>query len=306
MQSRDTINGPHSHDCIACGSKRLLKRWSVTSSFFAQRALSMKPEIVPILKCLICGTEYFDLLVTDEQLDRLYDDYRGETYFKQRNRLEPWYTKEMNSGLGGETEMRKRRNALNDALTQAGIENDFGSVLDHGGDRGQMLGDLKADRKAVYEISGVASEPGIEPISEGEMRAGKWDLILSCHVLEHLAFPAALVADLVALGGAGTVYFIEVPKESVPTSGFNGTVVQRRWLQWLIKHPRLFKLFDFLSTGIRARLGVVLPFLFFPLREHLTFFTVRGVKSMVADKGLTVLTANIMATGHIGVVAVKR
>jgi Methyltransferase domain len=306
MQSRDTTNGPHRHDCIACGSKKLHKRWSVTSSFFAERALLTKPEIVPILKCLICGTEYFDLLVTDEQLDRLYDDYRGEKYFKQRNCFEPWYTKELNSGLGGEIEMRKRRDALNDALTQAGIRNDFGSVLDHGGDRGQMLGDLKSARKAVYEISGVASEPGIEPVHEDEMRAGKWDLILSCHVLEHLAFPAALVADLVTLGGSGTVYFIEVPNESVPTSGFNGTAVQRRWLQWLIEHPRLFKFFDFLSTGIRARLGVVLPFLFFPLREHLTFFTVHGVKSMLNDKGLTVLAANIMSTGHIGVVAVKR
>lgn len=306
MQSRDTINGPHSQDCIACGSKTLQKRWSVTSSFFADRALQMKPEIVPILKCLICGTEYFDLVVTDEELDRLYDDYRGEKYFTQRNGFEPWYTREMNSGLGGETEMRKRRDAFKNALTQAGIKNDFGSVLDHGGDRGQMLGDLKAARKAVYEISGVASEPGVEPIREEEMRAGKWDLIMSCHVLEHLAFPAALVADLVALGRAGTVYFIEVPKETVPTSGFNGTAAQRRWLQWLIKHPRLFKFFDFLSTGIRARLGVVLPLLFFPLREHLTFFTVRGVKSMLTDKGLTVLTADIMTTGHIGVVAVKR
>jgi hypothetical protein len=258
------------------------------------------------LICRTCGTEYFDLLVTAEQLDRLYKDYRGEEYFKQRNGFEPWYTKDINGGLGGEQEMRKRRDALLRALAEAGIENDFGAVLDHGGDRGQMLVELKANRRAVYEISGVVSEPGIESIGEADMRAGKWNLILSCHVLEHLTFPAALVADLVSLGGAGTVYFIEVPQECVPNSGFNGTAIQRRWLQWLVRHPHLFKFFDFLSTGIRARLGVVLPFLFVPLREHLTFFTIRGVQSMLSDHGLSVLTANRMNTGHIGVVAVKR
>jgi Methyltransferase domain len=305
MQSRDAT-GRHSHGCIACGCNELLKKWSVTSSFFAARALLRKPEIVPLLICRTCGTEYFDLLVTAEQLDRLYKDYRGEEYFKQRNGFEPWYTKDINGGLGGEQEMRKRRDALLRALAEAGIENDFGAVLDHGGDRGQMLVELKANRRAVYEISGVVSEPGIESIGEADMRAGKWNLILSCHVLEHLTFPAALVADLVSLGGAGTVYFIEVPQECVPNSGFNGTAIQRRWLQWLVRHPHLFKFFDFLSTGIRARLGVVLPFLFVPLREHLTFFTIRGVQSMLSDHGLSVLTANRMNTGHIGVVAVKR
>ncbi len=300
------MEGRHRHSCIACGAARPIKEWSLTSSFFAERALLAKPEVISILKCSACGTQYFDLLISDEQLERLYKDYRGERYFRQRNRYEPWYTSAINSGMGGEIEMRKRRAALGDALSQAGIKNDFRNVLDHGGDRGQMLQDLNAGRKAVYEISGVASEPGVDAIGEEELRTHEWDLILSCHVLEHLTFPAKFVAELVSLGRTGTVYFIEVPDESVPNCRFNATFAQRRWLEWLVKSPHLLKLFDFLATGTRARLGVALPFLFFPLREHLTFFTVSGIKSMLGQNGLSVLTARVLDTGHIGIVAIKQ
>jgi hypothetical protein len=306
MMSGNQMSGRYPHTCIACGADRPTREWSVVSSFFSERALLSKPEVISILKCTVCGTQYFDLVITDEQLARLYKDYRGEQYFKQRNRLEPWYTSAINSGMGGDIEMRKRREALNGALDEAGIKNDFRSVLDHGGDRGQMLRDLKSVRKAVYEISGVTSDACVEAIGEEDMRTGNWDLILSCHVLEHLTFPARFVADLVSLGRAGTVYFIEVPNESVPKCAFNATLLHRRWLEWLIKRPRLFKLLDFLATGTRARLGMALPLLFFPLREHLTFFTVSGVKSMLTQNGLSVLTARVLDTGHIGVVAVKQ
>ncbi len=296
----------HQDSCIACGTGAPGKEWSVTSSFFAERALLTQPEVISIMRCSECGTQYFDLLVTDQQLSRLYKGYRGEQYYIQRHHYEPWYTSAINSSMGGETEMRKRRDALNRALKQAGVKNEFGSVLDHGGDRGQMLHDLKATKKAVYEISGVDGDPGIDVVREEEVRAGKWDLILSCHVLEHLTFPSRFVADLVSLGRIGTIYFIEVPNESVPRCRFNSTELHRIWLAWLIKHPHLFKLFDFLSTGTRARLGVALPFLFFPLREHLTFFTITGVKSMLTQAGLSVISATIMETGHIGVVAIKQ
>jgi hypothetical protein len=305
MTARDPMRGRLRDACIACGTVGPSNEWSVTSSFFSERALLAKPEVISILKCSACGTQYFDLLVTDKQLSRLYDNYRGEEYFKQRSRFEPWYTRAINSGMGGESEMSKRRIALRNVLSQAGVKDDFRSVLDHGGDRGQMLRDLKADRKAVHEISGITCDFGVEAIGEPEMRAVKWDLILSCHVLEHLTYPSRLVADLVSLGRAGTVYYIEVPNESVPRCRFNESAVQRRWLEWLITHPHLFKLFDFLSTGIRARLGVALPFMFFPLREHLTFFTVSGVKTMLTENGLFVRTAKILETGHIGIVAVK-
>jgi SAM-dependent methyltransferase len=191
------------------------------------------------------------------------------------------------------------------ALAGAGVHNAFQRVLDHGGDRGQMLKDLAADRKCVYEISGARPDGGIEAIDAEQMKSTAWDLILSCHVLEHLPAPSMYLEELRSLGKPGGVFFVEVPYEPSRTSIFNAGAVQRGWLTWLCKQPRLLKGFDFLSTGIRARLGVVPPLLFFPLREHLTFFTVQGLRSLLMRNGFTVIHAARLASGHIGAVAVK-
>jgi hypothetical protein len=292
--------------CVACGSRNLFREWSITSTFFATRALSTDPRVIDFLGCRDCGTRFFCLPLSDAQLARLYAGYRGEDYFRQRHALEPWYTRDVNDGLGGDEEMRKRREALRAALAAAAVANDFRAVLDHGGDRGQMLKDLQASRRATFEISGVTPDAGVESVAEADMRASEWDLILCCHVLEHQISPASYVRDLMTLGRRGTVYYIEVPDESTPATAFNGTSLQRRWLAFLCRRPVLLKLFDFLSTGVRYRLGRVLPLLFLPLREHMNFFTVAGIRRLMADNGCEVLMAGKLATGHIGVVARKR
>ncbi len=257
------------------------------------------------MRCEACQTRYFDVSVSGDDLGRLYADYRGEAYFQQRRRFEPWYTRAMNDGIGGEAEMRQRRAVLADALTECGIANDFGAILDHGGDRGQMLLDLRAPLRAVYEISGVVTEPGVVAIDQAAMTAQKWDLILSCHVLEHLPEPKAYIDELVALGHAGTVYFFEVPDEKFKSFGFNASSAQKNWISRLAGQPTLFKLFDFLSTALRIKLRLVPPLLFVALREHLTFFSTEGLTRILEDGGLSVLSVKPRATGHIGVVAVK-
>jgi hypothetical protein len=295
--------GRNSDSCVACGSPKLHDEWSVTSSFFAQRALLCEPHLVILKRCLDCETRYFDLIATDEQLRRLYAGYRGEAYFQQRHGFEPWYTKAVNDGMGGDEEMEMRRGVLLRALSRADIPNSFSCVLDHGGDRGQMLRDLAAPRKVVYEISGVAPDPGVDVMGEEAIRAASWNLILSCHVLEHLTYPEAYIEDLISLGRSGTTYFIEVPNEPAHSSAFNASGSQRRWLTWLCKRPRLLKFFDFVSTGARARMGLIPPLCFFPLREHLSFFSVRGLTSMLERRGLNVRFGGVMSSGHIAVVA---
>jgi hypothetical protein len=63
------------------------------------------------------------------------------------------------------------------------------------------------------------------------------------------------------------------------------------------------KFFDFLSTGLRVRMGLIPPLCFLPLREHLSFFSVKGLTSMLERRGLDVRFGGVMSTGHIAVVA---
>jgi hypothetical protein len=255
--------------------------------------------------CTSCRTRHFDLAITDTDLARLYADYRGEAYFRQRHQFEPWYTRAMNENLGAEAEMKNRRAVLGEALAECGFTGAFGAVLDHGGDRGQMLLDLSSPLKAVYEISGVTPEPGVTSIDHAAMTARKSDLILSCHVLEHLPAPTDCVAELAALDHAGTVYFFEVPDEAFKSFQLNTSNLQQSWIGWLTKHPALFKLMDFASTSLRIKLRLVPPLFFVTLREHLTYFSIAGLARMLQDNGLSVLSARIRANGHIGIVAIK-
>ena len=297
--------------CICCNSFNLKKSYGLVSPFFAERALALKDTFVlDVLFCKECGTRFFDINVSDLALQNLYADYRGESYFRQRNRLEPWYTKAVNDSLGNEEEFAERRKVCVEALAAAHIKNDFKSVLDHGGDKGQMLAQtdqfgIKALRRAVYEISGIQTDSGVESVSYDDLPKTKWDLILSCHVLEHLPNPSEYISNLVELGEKGTIYFFEVPNEQYKTFNFNGSSIQLMWMKWLIKFPSLLRLFYFLSSGVRIKLGFVLPFLFPVMVEHLNYFSVDGMVRLCETKGLNVKYSAVGSAGHIVVVAVK-
>ncbi len=301
-----TLPGRSSDRCFCCDSQSIRREWGVVSPFFGQRALGRGPEPVPMIRCNACRSCYFDVTPTDEELGRLYGGYRGESYFRQRNHFEPWYTRVINDALGAEEEMQLRRNVLNEVLAESGIAKGVERVLDHGGDRGQMLAGLDAATKAVYDISGVEVDPGVIAIGADELHSQAWDLILCCHVLEHLPDPQGHLNKLLALGHPGTFYFFEVPNENFRSLSANGWSVQRLWLSWLTKQPQwLFRKFDFLSQNFDYRLNFVPPLFFFPLCEHLSFFTKVGLSSFLGRSGFQVKSAAVRRSGHIAVLAMK-
>jgi hypothetical protein len=201
--------------------------------------------------------------------------------------------------------MRARRKVLARTLAESGIDNSFASVLDHGGDRGQMLRDLNVSRKAVFDISGVTPDPGVAAVDQAEIEASRWDLILCCHVLEHLPDPRAHVTALAALGHAGTAYYFEVPDEAFGSFAWNCSALQRHWIAWLTRQPRLLKIIDFMSVIWRIKLHVVPPCFFVALREHLNFYSVAGLCGLLQASGFDVRYAARLETGGIGAVAVK-
>ncbi len=291
--------------CFCCESLDIRREWGVMSPFFAQRALLRGPQAVPMIRCNACGTRYFDFTPTEEELSRLYEDYRGEAYFQLRNRFEPSYTRAFNDSLGGDAGMQERRAVLHKALFECGIDSELGAVLDHGGDRGQMLLGLKAPLRAVYDISGVAAEPGVQAIPEAELRVHDWNLILCCHVLEHLPDPEAYLSKLLSLGQVGTYYFFEVPNENFRSIAISGWWIWKYWIDFAIKWPWLFKKLEMLSGKFNGRLHFIPPFLFYPLCEHLSFFTVTGITTLLQRYGLKILSSGVRETGHIVVVAQK-
>jgi hypothetical protein len=264
---------------------------------------------IQIYLCASCKSKFFDVDLSNQQLSLLYSAYRGDKYFKQRNFFEPWYTRRINDGIGDEKNFSIRRAELIRALTMAKIKNKFRNVLDHGGDKGQMLkkenNGINANKRFVYEISGIQPDSDVSSISYNKMIREKWDFILSCHVLEHLPHPKSYLKDLVNIGHKGTVFFIEVPDETWKSLSFNKSSIQCSWLNWLTKKTTLLKLMHFFSIIFKLKFKFIPPFLFPALNEHLNFFTVRGLNNILVNSGLTVKACYVAKSGHIIAVAQK-
>jgi hypothetical protein len=145
----------------------------------------------------------------DVEMARLYSGYRGERYTSVREQYEPGYTERNDKIAKDPGELRARRAFCLDLLQS--VDRKYDSVLDYGGDRGQFIPPaLEASRKYVYEVSGVTPEEGIQAVDNPAAHA-PYDLVMCCHVLEHVASPVDLlssIADLVSDTGA---IYLEVP-----------------------------------------------------------------------------------------------
>jgi len=288
-----------------------VSEFGIFSPFFLKRVWAKKNSSpISVLFCDNCGSKFFDVVLSKKDLSKLYKNYRGEIYFKERNYYEPWYTKKFNSEISDKNHYDMRRDTLAHALVVAKVKNTFQNVLDHGGDRGQMLkagkGYINAKYKYVYEISGIQPIKGVVACSQDQMKNKKWDLILSCHVLEHLSNPKTYLDMLVSLGSKKTIYYIEVPNEHWKSLRFNKSSIQFAWLDWLSNKLLLIKFLQFLSLAMKIKLNFIPPFLFSALNEHVNFFTVKGLTNIIKNSNLILHTCFIAESGHIVAVAEKK
>jgi len=117
---------------------------------------------------------------------------------------------------------------------------------------------------------------------------GRADLVLNCHVLEHLNDPAKGLAESVSVLKPGGILYLELPYE--PWRGpFLPPAVTRPWVELLSRTKLPLLAADFVSTAARVKLHVLPPLGFVAVREHLNFFNVESVRRLVERGGLEVL-----------------
>lgn len=146
--------------------------------------------------CPNCGFQFYTTRPTYPQVYKFYRGYRGKKYQQQRERYEPTYTKEFNDNLDNPQTVKERVKNITRFIK--GVK----SVLDYGGGTGLYIPDV--ENKYVYEISHNKLETGVkqwggEPV----------DLVMCCHLLEHVSDPVGLVKELRLLGKV----YIEVPNK---------------------------------------------------------------------------------------------
>jgi hypothetical protein len=148
----------------------------------------------------------------DDDLMRLYADYRSDTYNEERIHFEPTYAKWAGHVGYDAQEVQVRRNALAKFLQVSLPGTSFPTILDYGGSDGRFIPDLPGS-KFVFEISHVEPVPGVTRIVQ-EKYLGKYSLVLLAHVIEHVSHPLDLIRSVSQYVEPGGFLYVETPQES--------------------------------------------------------------------------------------------
>jgi hypothetical protein len=249
----------------------------VFAPFIAKRIWGREPFPIKIKKCRRCKFSFADTRFEEGEEKLLYADYRGPEYQAMRQSCEPWYTPRFNARLSTGT-MERRREPLA-RIFREHLPCDIKAVLDFGGDRGDLFaGLIRGASTYVYDISGIQPAPGVTTISSLENGAEhKFDLIGCSNVLEHVAYPRGLMADIKRVARYRTLVFIEVPSETP----FGLRNYAKRTAQELI------------LAAFRSKVALsLLPFGFLrQVHERVNFFSLRSLTKLMEVEGFQVMAA---------------
>jgi len=243
------------------------------------RIWNRTPFPIRILECESCGLAFADSRFDGDEEQRLYADYRGKEYQSLRESYEPWYTPAFNARISTGT-MEKRRAPLAEILRQH-LPADVKTILDFGGDHGELFASLiPGAATSVYDISGVAAATGVSALhSLDECAKQSFDLIGCSNVLEHVASPKDVLADIRRIASPDTLVFVEVPIETpLGLQSFAKRAVQE--LVLLLTRPRV---------GVS-----MLPLHFLSqVHEHINFFSISSLNKLMQVSGFEVLATGV-------------
>ncbi len=268
-------------NCVICdGTIRYLRR-AMVAPFLAKRIWDQDPFCVDLVECKSCGFIFYNPRLDDADLRRLYQDYRLDEYQQMRFSFEPWYTKEFNADLASTASYEVRRLRLAPILRQHIGNRKIRRVLDHGGDRGDLVvGLLEGAQPYVYDISGVEAAQGV--ISTQDPADCRADLIINSNVLEHVGFPRQVVTEIFNASPDGGFVYLEVPCESP----FGLSRLARRVAQIgivAITRP---------STARR----ILHPSSLYMMHEHINYFSELPLTALVRACGGKVISAGRYAS----------
>jgi hypothetical protein len=231
-------------ECRNCGASELQDLGPIgnVAPFFLKRVLGMELRLprstnplkqkfrelaaypISLLKRLTTQNAFVDLQVCtkccfistkvafhDEDIVRLYSDYRSPSYNQERIHYEPSYAP-IAAAVGYDEKEVMGRTAASTAFLSKAIDagNSF-TILDYGGSDGRFLPHLPG-AKFVYEISNIDPVPGVTRIgSESEL--GTYSLVHIAHVTEHVPHPLKLIRKLRTYIKPGGYLYVETPQE---------------------------------------------------------------------------------------------
>lgn len=281
--------------CPCCLSRGSSERWAVVAPFLAHFAVGRSPFLCKLLECSACSFRFFNVRLTPSEVDRLYSEYRGERYFAERHHREFWYSAKVNSGIGRDPEEIAMRSAAVERLVLPHSRNrQIATVLDFGGDRGQVIPQSLGTEKYVFELSDAVAVPGVTRIgSEQDLEGMKFDFIMTLGVLEHCSEPADVLLKLRSCLKPDALLCVGVPNERYGIGLAGSGRLYRAYLNALLRLPPALTAVDFYSAVARIRFNHIPPFGFVKCHEHLNFFHTRSLRALLERTGFEVVDSAV-------------
>ena len=174
----------------------------------------LNPSVVALLEMQLCGNCSFvqtKVPFHEDAINRLYVDYREDSYNRERVEMEPQYASWVAQVGHSPVELETRLTAATAFLKRSVVTGDGFTILDYGGSDGKFVPRLEG-KKFVFEISKVEPEAGVTRV-HAEAELGTYSLVQLAHVIEHVVEPLALVTQVAARVADGGFLYIETPQE---------------------------------------------------------------------------------------------
>jgi len=231
--------------CVCCGSTALARSPAVLMPLVAHRAFGWIPVVIDAdwgletipsgrayslcnsLQCQDCGHLFLDIRFTEDQLSALYHDYFGQDYARLRDSYEPGYAARNETLLKVIPYLPEVEDFLHDLIPP------MPSILDWGGGRGLNTPFRNANtRHHVLDISNQEPVDGAQIITQGQVVAGAYDLVVCSNVIEHIPYPLDLLRQVTATLGPQSVLYLELPYERIMSESDDDLSAFRRKRHW--------------------------------------------------------------------------
>jgi len=226
---------------------------AIPMSFLSR--VTSQSAFVEMQVCEHCSFIQTSVPFHEDDIMRLYLDYRSPAYNRQRIQWEPEYAAIAASVGFDPVEVRTRTAALSAFLSKELRTADPITLLDYGGSDGRFIPDIPGS-KFVFEISNIEPIPGVTRI-KSESELATYSLVLLAHVTEHVPHPLNLVRKLSAYVEPGGHLYIETPQE--------------------IPDPQ------------RNELRNAAPRFDIPIHEHINSYCVPAVAALLEAAGFTIV-----------------
>jgi len=267
-----------------------------------------------LLNCTTCEFTYFSHRFSDFELEKLYSEYRNDSYFTVRNKWEPWYRPSINNAYkGSSTAVDVRVEFMTKIIKSTGCRR-LGTVIDIGGDEGQFFPEIPTENRLVIDLSNKPLREGVSRISSLSEFVGDVEFIIAAHILEHVNDPVNFVAELCDRLPKEGMLYLEVPLDLPKVREFHKKENYQRYLLKLSQKTRTRRVLVDFVTGLNRQFGRHIPHHgLVKESEHINYFSEKSLKIILGKNGMTEVALNSepdaktggLRLGKLGILAKK-